>query len=407
MESPRPLRLSPFHTRQRELDAVFLEASGWERPQWYDANADLLDAQEAAGRPVPAPNPWAARYWSPVVGAEARATRERVAMYDMTALKRIEVVGRGATAFLQRLVTGNVAKSVGSVTYCLVLDPRGRIRSDVTVARLSAPPGQQRYQVGANGNLDLDYLRSQAPADVFVHDVTPGTCCIGLWGPAARDVVSAVSPDDFSNDGIRYFRALEAHVGTVPVTALRLSYVGELGFELYTTADLGQKLWDTLWAAGRDHGVIAAGRGAFTSLRLEKGYRAFGTDMTWDHTPAEAGLGFAVRMEKDDFVGRDALAAEALLDAPGPARRLVCLTSPDPQAVVMGKEPVLADGAPVGYVTSAGWGYTVERAIAYAWVPAALAVPGTAVEVGYFDRRLPYVVTEEPLFDPAMTRLRG
>lgn len=397
MESPRPLRLSPFHRRQSELDGYFLEANGWERPQWYGANAGLLEQYD-----VPTPGDWAARYWSPIAGAEALATRERVAMYDMTALKRIEVVGAGATDFLQGLVTGNVATSVGSVTYCLLLDERGRIRSDVTVARLSARPGQQRYQIGANGNLDLAYLQALAPPDVFVHDATPGTCCIGLWGPLAREVVQSVSTDDWSNAGVRYFRGIEAHVGMVPVTALRLSYVGELGWELYTTADLGQKLWDTLWEAGQQHGIVAGGRAAFNSLRLEKGYRSFGSDMTWDHTPAEAGLDFAVKTAKEAFVGKAAL--ERLGE---PTRRLVCLTSPDPQAVVMGKEPVLDDGEPVGYVTSAAWGFTVERAIAYAWLPAALTTPGTEVEIGYFDERLPYVVTAEPLFDPAMTRLRG
>ncbi|WP_309647592.1 FAD-dependent oxidoreductase [Nocardioides sp.] len=399
MESPRPLRLPPFHQRQAELGGYFLEANGWERPQWYDANKGLLETYDVA-----VPGDWAARHWSPIAGAEAKATRERVAMYDMTALKRIEVVGRGATAFLQTLVTGNVAMSVGSVTYCLMLDPRGRIRSDVTVARLSAAPGQQRYQIGANGNLDLAYLQALAPADVFVHDITAGTCCIGLWGPAARDLVQSVSSDDFSNSGVTYFRAVEAHVGMVPVTAMRLSYVGELGWEIYTTADLGMNLWDTLWRAGQDHDVLAGGRAAFNSLRLEKGYRSFGADMTWDHDPYEAGLGFAVKMAKDDFVGKAALVD---LDPGAAARKLVCLTSTDPLAVVMGKEPVLADGAPVGYVTSAAWGHTVERAIAYAWVPADHAAPGTEVEIGYFDQRLPYVVTEEPLFDPAMTRLRG
>ncbi len=395
MESPRPLRLPPFHHQQQALGAVMLEASGWERPQWYEANAVELE-----GRDIAVPGPWAARYWSPVVGAEAQVTRERVAMYDMTALTRLEVVGRGATAFLQRLVTGDVDTSVGSVTYCLVLDERGRILSDVTVARLAA----DRYQVGANGPLDLHRFRALAPADVFVHDVTAGTCCIGVWGPAARDLVQSVSRDDFGPDALRYFRGMKAHVGPVPVTALRLSYVGELGWELYTTADLGSRLWDTLWRAGQDHGVVAGGRGAFSSLRLEKGYRAFGADMTWDHTPYEAGLGFAVRMGKGDFVGRDALAA---LDPDTPVRRLVCLTSPDPSAVLVGGEPVHAGGRPVGYVTSAAWGHTVGCAIAYAWVPAGLSDVGTAVEVGSFERRVPYVVTAEPLFDPAMTRLRG
>ncbi|MGH8968685.1 MAG: GcvT family protein [Actinomycetes bacterium] len=396
MEHPRPLRTSPFHVRERELGAFFLEANGWERPQWYESNAGLVE-----GRAVTTPNDWAARYWSPVVAAEAQATRESVGLYDMTALKHIEVSGRGATDLLQRLVTGNVDKSVGSVTYCLMLDHDGGIRSDVTVARLA----HDRYQVGANGNLDLDWLSRHLPSDgsAAVRDMTPGTCCVGVWGPRARDLVQPLTSEDFSAEGFKYFRAKSAYVGTVPVTALRLSYVGELGWELYTTADMGLKLWDTLWEAGQEHGVLAAGRGAFASLRLEKGYRSFGSDMTYEHDPWEAGLGFAVKPDKGDFIGR----AAALERANHVRRRLTCLTIDDPAAVVMGKEPVYDGETCVGYVTSAAFGYTIGKGIAYAWLPSALSEPGRTVEVGYFDQRVAAVVAEEPLFDPAMTRLRG
>ncbi|WP_432930756.1 GcvT family protein [Microbispora sp. CA-135349] len=396
MEEPRPLRLSPFHARQRELDAFFLEAAGYERPQWYGANARLLE-----GRDIPMPNDWAARYWSPIVGAEAQASRESVALYDMTALKRLEVAGPGALAFLQRLTTGQMDKSVGSVTYCLLLDTDGGIRSDVTVARL----GGDVFQVGANGNLDLDWFHRHLPADgsVIVRDITAGTCCLGVWGPRARDLVQPLTGADFSNQGFRYFRAKKAYIGTVPVTALRLSYIGELGWELYTTADLGAKLWDTLWEAGQRHGVIAGGRGAFASLRLEKGYRSFGTDMTFEHDPYEAGLGFAVKLGKGDFIGREALERRK----ENVRRRLTCLTVDDPAQVVMGKEPVYDGQAAVGYVTSAAFGYTIGKGIAYAWLPAELATPGRTLEIGYFDRRVTAVVAEEPLFDPAMERLRS
>ncbi|WP_214416022.1 GcvT family protein [Sphaerisporangium fuscum] len=395
-ENLRPLRTSPFYTRQRELEAVFLEANGWERPQWYGANAAL-----AEGRDIPYPGDWAARYWSPIVGAEAQASREGVAMYDMTALKRLEVAGPGAAAFLQRLTTGDVGKSVGSVTYCLLLDTDGGIRSDITVARL----GGDLFQVGANGNLDLDWFHRHLPSDgsVAVRDITAGTCCIGLWGPRARDVISPLTAADFSREGFRYFRAKRAHIGSVPVTALRLSYIGELGWELYTTADMGLKLWDTLWEAGRPYGVLAGGRGAFNSLRLEKGYRSFGTDMTFEHDPYEAGLAFAVKEDKGDFVGRAALAERKA----AVRRRLTCLTIDGPQAVVMGKEPVYDGGRCVGYVTSAAYGYTIGKGIAYAWLPAELSTPGQVVHIGYFDRRVPATVAEEPLYDPAMERLRG
>ncbi|MFD9389450.1 FAD-dependent oxidoreductase [Streptomyces sp. NPDC060000] len=393
---PRPMRTSPFHARQQEHGAFFLEANGWERPQWYEANAGLVE-----GRTIPTPDDWAARYWSPIVGAEAQVTRETVAMYDMTALKRLEVAGPGAADFLERLVTGKVAKSVGSVTYTLLLDHDGGIRSDITVARLA----RDVFQVGANGNLDLDWFIRHLPADgtVQVRDITPGTCCVGLWGPLARKVLQPLTDEDFSNDGLKYFRAKRAHIGSVPVTAMRLSYVGELGWEIYTTADLGQKLWDTLWQAAEPLGGIIAGRGAFNSLRLEKGYRSFGTDMTYEHDPYEAGVGFAVKPDKDDFIGKAALERRKA----DVRRKLTCLTIDDPRSAVLGKEPVYDGDRAVGYVTSAAHGYTIGKGIAYAWLPADLATPGTTLHIGYFDRRVEAVVAEEPLFDPTMSRLRG
>jgi glycine cleavage system aminomethyltransferase T len=286
--------------------------------------------------------------------------------------------------------------------YSLLLDERGGIRSDLTIARL----GPDRFQIGANGNLDLDLLTRRAPRDGSVHvrDLTSGTCCIGLWGPHARDVLAAVTDADVSNEAFGYFQARDLWVGNVPVTALRLSYVGELGWELYTTADMGLKLWDTLWSAGQQHGLIAAGRSAFGSLRLEKGYRAWGTDMTTEDDPYEAGVGFAVRMDKGDFVGRTALEGKSAANA---ERRLVPLVIRDRAAVVMGKEPVHIDGERAGYVTSAGYGYSVDAPIAFAWLPAPAARPGQAVSIQYFGEAVPATVAADPLFDPEMRRLRA
>jgi glycine cleavage system aminomethyltransferase T/glycine/D-amino acid oxidase-like deaminating enzyme len=396
MESPRPLRVSPFYPRQQELGALFLEGAGWERPHWYEANAALLDGTEPAERDA-----WSARYWSPIAAVEARATREAVALYDMTPLKRLEVTGRGSLDFLQRLTTNNLAKSVGSVTYTLLLDETGGIRSDLTIARL----GEDHFQVGANGNLDLDWLLRHLPVDgsVQVRDITAGTCCIGVWGPLARDLVQPLTREDFSHKGFGYFRAKRAYIGNVPVTAMRLSYVGELGWEIYTTADMGLKLWDTLWEAGQQLGVVAAGRSAFNSLRLEKGYRSWGADMTTEHDPYEAGVGFAVRMDKGDFVGRSAIEGRSEDTA---ARKLTCLTIDDPRQVVLGKEPVYVDGVPAGYVTSASFGYTIGKPIAYAWLPATASVPGMQVHIEYFGEKVPATVAAEPLFDPDMSRIR-
>ncbi|MEV0114307.1 FAD-dependent oxidoreductase [Streptomyces sp. NPDC050844] len=392
MEQPRPLRVSPFYARQEELGAVFLEGGGWERPHWYEANAPL-----AADVEVPERDAWSARHWSPIAAAEAKATREKVALYDMTPLRRLEVSGPGALDFLQRMTSNNLAKKPGSVTYTLLLDEAGGIRSDLTVARL-AP---DRFQVGANSPADLDWLLRHAPDGVHLRDITSGTCCIGVWGPLARDLVQPLTRDDFSHDGFGYFKAKETYIGHVPVTAMRLSYVGELGWELYTGADTGLRLWDTLWEAGQRHGVIAAGRSAFNSLRLEKGYRAWGHDMTTEHDPYEAGVDFAVRMNKGDFVGRSALEAKGT-----PERRLTALLLDDPAAVVLGKEPVSIDGAgvPAGYVTSASYGYTLGRCVAYAWLPPLEA--GTATHIEYFGEKVPATVAEEPLFDPKMTRIR-
>ncbi|PRY02323.1 GcvT family protein [Allonocardiopsis opalescens] len=398
IERPRPLRVSPWHRRQEELGAFFLEAGGWERPHWFEANAPL-----AEGLDLPERDAWSARYWSPAAAAEARATRTGVALYDMTPLRRLELTGPGALDFLDRMTTNRLDRPPGTVTYTLLLDPGGGGRSDLTVARLAG----DRFQVGANGPQDEAWLRAHLPADgsVALRDATAGGCCVGVWGPLARELVAPLADGDFSHQGFGYFKARETFLGEVPVTALRVSYVGELGWELYTSADLGLRLWDLLWEAGRPLGAVAAGRSAFTSLRLEKGYRAAGTDMTTEHDPFEAGLGFAVRMDKGDFVGRAALLERAGRE---PARRLATLTADDGASLLMGGEPVYAGGAgeAVGYVTSASYGYTIGATVAYAWLPAGPAAPGTPVRVRYFDREVAATVAADVLVDPEMARLR-
>ncbi|GAA2556616.1 FAD-dependent oxidoreductase [Winogradskya consettensis] len=385
--SVRGLRVSPFQERQEALGAVFGEAGGWERPLWYESNAAL----PAVTTPR---DEWSSRHWSPIAAAEAHATRNGVALYDMTPLTRLEVIG--PVSFLQALTSNDVDRPVGAVVYTLLLDDTGGILSDITVARLAG----DRFQVGVNGPLDLDRLLRLAPTGVTVRDITGGTCCLGVWGPLARELVAPLADIDVSHRGFGYFKAREGHLGDVPVTMLRVSYVGELGWEVYTRADLGRRLWDTLWAAGAAHGVIAAGRAAFTSLRLEKGYRAWGVDMTAEHDPYEAGLGFAVRLDRGDFTGR-----AALTDRPPPRRKLTCLLLTDTGDVPMGREPVYVRGVPAGYVTSAAYGHTVGAPIAYAWLPAGLTV-GDPVRIGYFDRLLDATVAAEPLVDPKHERIR-
>jgi glycine cleavage system aminomethyltransferase T/glycine/D-amino acid oxidase-like deaminating enzyme len=422
--SPRDLRSSPFRRQQEELGAFFLETSGWERPHWYDANASLLDEMPAEWA-APERDAWSNQFHSPIAAAEAWKTRTSVAMFDMTQLKRFEVTGPGAGELLHGMTTSSMLRKPGAVSYTLLLDEAGGINSDITVAILD----KETYQVGANSNIDFAYIsraaRHQSEADpskwVTVRETTPGTCCIGLWGPLAREVISKVTDEDFSDEGLKYFRTKPAVLGGLPVTAMRLSYVGELGWELYTSSDLGSRLWDVLWEAGQEFGIIAGGREAFNSMRLEKGFRSFGSDMTSEHEPVQAGLGFAVKASKtDDFIGKSALEARAA----AATTKLTCLTLDVPSDVVLGNEPVYVVGGSAaggasaessadrastvadGYVTSASYGYTIGKSIAYAWLPNTLAV-GDSVEIEYLGRRLPATVTAEPIFDPEMTRLKG
>lgn len=396
----RGLRTSPFHSRQVDAGAFFYEGGGWERPAWYEANAELAQRLAADGLSFPERDDWSSRFWSPISIAEAHWTREHVAMYDMTPLTRYEVSGSGAAAFLQRMTSNNVDKSVGSVTYTLLLDETGGVRSDLTVARL-AP---HTFQVGANSPMDFDWLSRHRPADVTLRDITGGTCCLGVWGPEARDVIAPLCPDDISHGAFKYFRALHTYLDAIPVTMLRVSYVGELGWEIYTSAEYGSALWDLVAEAGAANGIIPAGRIAFNSLRIEKGYRSWGTDMTAEHLPAAAGLGFAVQMNQDkkgtDFVGK-----AALTQATEPETVLRSIVFDDPAAVVLGKEPVSIGGRCVGYVTSAGFSTTVGRTIAYAWLPSSVDI-GDGVTVAYRGATYAATVHSEPVVDPAMSRIR-
>ena len=318
----------------------------------------------------------------------------------MSTLTKIEVSGPGAVDWLEGLTSNRVARKVGSVTYALLLDDAGKIRSDITVARID----DETFQVGANGLADVAWLRAARPNDgsIQIRDVTGTLACLGLWGPRARDIVERVSEDDWSSAAFPYYTSRAMAIGEVPVRALRVSYVGELGWELYVSPEYGGRLWDLLWDAGRQDGLIAAGRAAFDTLRLEKGYRLWGTDMHTEHTPTEAGVAFAVKPGKGTFRGREAL----LASDSATQRRLACLRLQDPGAVVMGKEPVHHDGRVVGYVTSAGFGYSTGESLAYAWLPAELAVEETPLTVEYFGDCLAASVVSEPRWDPQGERLR-
>jgi 4-methylaminobutanoate oxidase (formaldehyde-forming) len=390
-QAGRPLRLSPTYARLRELGAAFGEKSGWERANWFEPNA-------ARGDESLRPRGWAGRLWSPAIGAEHVACRETAALFDETSFAKIEVSGDGAAEFLEGLCANKVARDVGAITYTSMLNPRGGIECDFTVTRLA----EHRFRIvtgTAFGQHDLAWIRQHAPAGIAVDDVTAAYACLGLWGPQAREILQPLTTTalDFP-----YMRSRELAVGPVPCLALRVTYVGELGWELYCPTEFGLRLWDTIWEAGRERGLVAGGYKAIDSLRLEKGYRVWGADISSEDTPYEAGLGFAVKLDKGDFAGR-----EALLRAPEPERRLCCLVLDDARSVALGSEPVRVGGEPVGRVTSGGYGYTVERSIAYAYLPAELAEPGQPVEVEIFGEAVAGEVAAEPLFDPQGDRVRS
>ena len=398
---PRNLRSTPFHDRHVALGGRFITGAGWERPQWFEANLDLVGGvtHEWARRVG-----WAAKEWSPIEGGEHLAVREGAGLFDLTAYVKLRVQGPDALAFLERVCANRIDKPVGSVVYTAMLTPGGGIRCDLTVTRHD----EDVFMVvtgGGSGMHDLAWLRGQVRdgEQVRIFDASSRSFVLGLFGPRARDILEIVTSDDVSSAGMPYVTGRSIEIGEVPVFAQRISYVGELGWELYGPFDMGGRVWDLLWEVGREHGLVAAGLGAFDSLRLEKGYRLWGQDIGTEYDPLSAGLGFAVRWEKD-FQGKQAL--ERIRDE-GPPNRLSAMTFDDPRDVVMGKEPVWHDGQVVSYVTSANYGYSIGRGIAYGYLPTDIANEGTPVEVEYFGRRLTATVAADPLFDPKGVRLRA
>jgi glycine cleavage system aminomethyltransferase T/glycine/D-amino acid oxidase-like deaminating enzyme len=299
----RPLRVSPAYERLVGLGASFGEKSGWERANWFEPNASRGDESLR-------PRGWAGKLWSAAIGAEHRACREAVAVFDESSFAKIDVTGPGSAAFLESLCANRVARDVGAVTYTQMLNARGGIECDFTVTRL----GEERFRIvtgTAFGQHDLAWIRQHAPRDgsVQLTDVTSAYACFGVWGPNARALLQPLTTADLSSGAFPYLTAQEISVGAVPCLAVRVTYVGELGWELYSPSEYGARLWDTVWAAADGHGLVAGGYKAIDSLRLEKGYRVWGADITPEDSPFAAGLGFAVKLDKGDFLGRAALLA--------------------------------------------------------------------------------------------------
>jgi glycine cleavage system aminomethyltransferase T/glycine/D-amino acid oxidase-like deaminating enzyme len=394
----RGLRTSPFYDYQEELGAEFYQSGGWESAQWYDSNADLVEEYEEE---IPEQEGWLGINRSPIEGAEHLHTREAVSMFDMTSFSSITVEGEGAGEFLQSTCSNDVDIDVGQVRYSLLLNEGGGILGDVTVVRLD----EDEYMVTTGGGnspgIHGNWLKERAPPGVTVSIEEASQATVGLWGPNARLVLQQCTDADVSRSGFPYFRAKQMYVGEVPVTALRVSYVGELGWELWAPVEYGRRLWETLWEAGQEYGVRPMGGGALESMRLEKGYRLWGTDIDTDANPFEAGLPFAVDMDTE-FVGKAALeeAREAGIDS-----RVTPLTLDDSTDILTSGSPVLADGERIGYVQAADFGYSIGESIAYTYVPSEYAEAGTSVQVLCEGETYDATIRDEPLFDPGRDRI--
>ncbi len=418
-ESNRNVRRSPFYPAEKELGAVFFETAGWERPQWYESNKNLLE--QYGDRVQNRPHEWDARWWSPIINAEHLAMRDRGAMVDLTAFAIFDVTGPGARNYIQKMTVNQMDVKPGRAVYTPLLTPRGGFKADLTIIRLA----DNHFRIidgGGDGARDKKWFMDHLPADgsVTFTDLTSAICTIGLWGPHARDVLASVTDDDISNEGFPYASAKQINISGIPALAFRISYVGELGWEIYTEMEYGLKLWETLWEAGRPYDIVPAGIGVYgTTGRIEKGYRLMGHELDGEYTPVEAGLA-RPKVKKADFIGK-----EAYLKAreEGLAAILCTLTVDDHTSqsgmkrYMLGNEPILTlDGERIvdakgrgSYVTSAGAGPSLGKYLLMAYLPEAYAQEGTQLLVEYMNEQYPVTVAvagSQPLFDPENARMK-
>ncbi|HEX2155253.1 MAG TPA: FAD-dependent oxidoreductase [Acidimicrobiia bacterium] len=418
-ESERNLRLAPFHSRTEALGAVYFQAGGWERPHWYEFNASLVDEYGVEDRP----HEWDRRWWSPITNAEHLAMRERVGMVDLSAFAIFDITGPGVVDYIQRMAVNQCDRPVGSAIYTPLLTPGGGFRSDLTIMRL----GEEHYRVvtGAfDGPRDEHWFRSHLPDDGSVHlqDRTSACSTIGVWGPNARALVSSLTDDDISDAAFPYGTTRQVVFGSLVARLFRISYVGESGWEIYVPIERGTQMWDLLWEAGQDHGVVPVGAGVYgTTGRMEKGYRLMGAELESEYSPVEAGLD-RPKVKSADFIGKEAYLKAR--DA-GPAAVMCTFTVDDHissrdgiKRFMTGGEPILtaagerivdALGRP-SYVTSAGAGPSVGAYLLMGYLPVEMATEGGSFLVRYMNEDYPITVARSgsrPLFDPDDERMKG
>jgi glycine cleavage system aminomethyltransferase T len=421
-QTSRPLRTSAFYQRQADLDARFFETAGWERPQWFNSNEDLVRRYNEELDGLLRGSEWDSRWWSPIILGEHLHLRDKVGMVGDMGFTIFDAVGPGALGYIERMAVGRLDVDVGKSVYTPILGPNGGFKSDLTIVRIS----ENRFRVitgGGMGGADKAWFRGHLPDDgsVEIVDQTSALCTLGVWGPDARNVVDSVAEEDMSDEAFPAYTAQPVTIGEVDCWALRISYVGELGWEIYAPMEQGQRLWDTIAEAGEEYDIRPVGMGVYgTTARMEKGYRLYGHELELDYNPAEAGLTFH-GVKDADFIGKDPY-VEAI-DEDNVAT-LCTLTVDDhrdeagERRFMLGNEPILApDGEPIvdeegriSYVTSAGTGPTVGKHLLMAYLPPEYAEEGQSLQVEYMGDQYPVtvdVVGSRPLFDPDNERIRS
>jgi 4-methylaminobutanoate oxidase (formaldehyde-forming) len=395
MVSARPLRTSPLYQRLKKMGAVFGEKYGWERPNWFAPKE--VAPKDRLG--------WGLPNWFEHVGKEHEAVRTKAAIIDQTSFGKIEIKGPGSLRFLQKITDNQMDKLAGSLIYTQMLNEKGGIECDLTVCRLGE---DHFYLVTGTAFIrhDLHWIRKQSVGEgsVSVSDVTSAKACIVLCGPQARNILKQLADNDLSNEGFPYMTFKEVTIGYAPVLALRITYVGELGYELHMPVEYAAYVYDAIWEAGKLSGLINAGYRCIDSLRLEKGYRYWSGDISPEYTPFEAGLDFCVKLGKGEFIGRQALLAQK---EKGITRKLCCLTINSYPLMPVGKEAILDGDKVVGLVTSGGYGHTIKKPIAYGYLPVNYSKPGTLLQIEVAAKRYEATVEKEPLYDPDNKRVKG
>ncbi|TRZ85993.1 MAG: FAD-dependent oxidoreductase [Streptomycetaceae bacterium] len=416
--SNRNVRLSPFYDREKALGAQFYETAGWERPFWYSCNEHLL--AKFGEKVMPRTSEWEARWWSPIINAEHLQMRESAGIVDLSAFAIFDVTGPSALAVVQKLAVRQMDVAVGRVVYTPILGINGGFKSDLTIMRLA----QNHFRVvtgGAHGMADKKWFSDQLPADGSAHivDLTSAYTTIGVWGPRARDILASITKDDLSAEGFTFSTCKMIECGPLRVLASRISYVGELGWELYIPIEQGAKLWDLIWEAGKKHEMIPVGIGVYgTTGRLEKSYRAYGNELETEYNVVEAGMQTA-KIKDQEFIGKEAHLRHR---AEKPVTTLCSLTVDDhtsstgEKRYMLGKEPILTlDGGPIvdshgrrSYVTSAGSAPSLGKHVLMTYLPTDLAVMGAKFLVEYLGEKYPVTVAgvgSAPLFDPTNERI--